>query len=263
MSVIGTVASLWRYPVKSMRGEEIPTAFAGYAGIYCDRIFAFRSPASRKGLPYLTGREQRRMLAFQPHFREPANAAAPRNLADAESLGAGATPVYADRAALMVDVETPEGTILAIDDPGLSARLRDGIDDPPELTLMRSDRALTDCRPVSLISLQTVAQLSEETGLELDQRRFRANLYLDLTSGAGFAEDSFVGRSLRIGKKVTLAILQRDSRCIIITLDPEMGEKTPAVLKAVAQNHDGFAGVYAAVLREGMISRGDAVELLD
>ena len=60
MKIIGKVESLWRYPVKSMRGEELDAAFLGFAGIYGDRLFAFRSAASPKGFPYLTGREQQR-----------------------------------------------------------------------------------------------------------------------------------------------------------------------------------------------------------
>ncbi len=262
METIGTVESLWRYPVKSMRGEELSQLYTGFAGVYCDRVFAFHSSASRKGLPYLTAREQRRMLAFRPRFRYPERVASPPNLSDAEGLGAGATPIYSDRADLALDVETPDGRTLAIDDPALIEMLRDGIDDAHQLSLMRSERALTDCRPVSLIGLPSIKQLGDECGLTIDKRRFRANIYLDLTSGEGFSEDRYVGRSLRIGAKATLAIMHRDSRCMIITLDPETGEKTPAVLKAVAQKHDGFAGVYAVVLVEGTIHRGDSVSLL-
>ncbi len=258
---VGTVESLWRYPVKSMRGEELPELFAGFAGVYGDRVAAFHSATSRKGLPYLTAREQRRMLTFRPHFRHPEKAAAPPNLMDAEKLGA--TPVYADRMELTLDVETPDGRTLAIDDPALLEMLRDGIVEPPQLTLLRSDRALTDARPISLIGLPSIKQLAAETGIAVDKRRFRANLYLDLTSGEGFAEDRLVGRSLRVGLKATFTVVDRDSRCMIITLDPETGEKTPAILKTVAQRHEGRAGVYAVVLVEGMIRRGDAVELLD
>ena len=105
-------------------------------------------------------------------------------------------------------------------------------------------------------------KLGEETGGNVDKRRFRANVYVDLTSADGFAEDKFVGGSLRIGSKVTVAVLQRDSRCMMITLDPDTAEKTPALLKTVAQAHEGKAGVYAAVLTEGMIRKGDPVELL-
>jgi hypothetical protein len=128
---------------------------------------------------------------------------------------------------------------------------------------MRSERALTDCRPVSIFSLQSAQQLAEETGTPVDKRRFRANIYVDLTSAEGFAENEFVGRSLQIGPKAVVRILERDSRCMMITLDPDTGEKTPALLKKVAQAHDGMAGVYGAVLVEGMLRKGDSVELLD
>ena len=263
MSIIGKVESLWRYPVKSMRGEELDEIFAGYAGVYGDRLFAFESSASPKGFPYFTGREQRQMLRYRPRFRFPDKAARPINLTEAEKLGPGITPLYADPRDLILDVETPAGKTVAIDDPALIEMLRAGIDAKHELTLLRSDRALTDCRPVSIFTVQSAKKLGEETGIEVDKRRFRANVYLDLTSSDGFAEDEFVGRSLRIGSKVVISIVQRDSRCMMITLDPDTAEKEPVLLKKVAQAHSGMAGVYGAVLVEGMLRKGDSVELLN
>jgi len=261
MSIVGKVDSLWRYPVKSMRGEELDEAFAGFSGVYGDRLFAFKSSASPKGFPYLTAREQQRLLQYRPHFRDPDKAARPINLAEAESMGAN--PVSADPSELMVDVETPDGRTLAIDDPALTDVVRADIDQKHQLTLMRSERALTDCRPVSIFSLQSARQLAEETGTSLDKRRFRANVYVDLTSAQGFGENEFVGRSLRIGPKVVVTILERDPRCVMITLDPDTGEKTPAILKKVAQAHEGMAGVYGAVMVEGMLHKGDSVEVLE
>jgi uncharacterized protein len=260
MSIVGKVESLWRYPVKSMRGEELDEAFAGFSGIYGDRLFAFRSSASPKGFPYFTAREQRRLLQYRPHFRYPDKAVRPINLTEAESMGAN--PVSADPSELMIDVETPDGRTLAIDDAVLTEILRTDIDEKHQLTLMRSERALTDCRPVSIFSLQSAQQLGEETGTPIDKRRFRANVYVDLTSAQGFAENEFVGRSVRIGPKVVVTIVERDPRCVMITLDPDTGEKTPAILKKVAQAHDGMAGVYGAVIVEGMLHKGDSIELL-
>src|SRR6266536_2550882 len=261
MSVIGKLDSVWRYPVKSMRGEELDEAFAGFSGIYGDRLFAFKSSASPKGFPYLTAREQRRLLQYCPRFRFPDKAARPINLAEAESMGAN--PVSADPSELIVDVETPHGKTLGIDDRALMDMLRTDIDEKHQLTLMRSERALTDCRPVSIFSLQSARQLGEETGTPIDKRRFRANVYVDLASSDGFAENDFVGRSLRIGSKVVVRILERDARCVMITLDPDTGEKTPAILKKVAQAHEGMAGVYGAVIVEGMLHKGDSIELLE
>lgn len=261
MGIIGKVDSLWRYPVKSMRGEELHEGFASYSGIYGDRVFAFKSSANHKGFPYFTAREQRKLLRYRPRFRYPDKAARPINLIEAESKNAN--PLLADLADLVVDVETPNGQKLSIDEPVLIDMLRADIDPKHQLTLMQSQRAMTDCRPVSIFSLQSVHQLAEETGTPLDKRRFRANIYVDLTSAEGFAENELVGRSVRIGPKVVIAILERDSRCVIITLDPDTGEQTPAILKKVAQAHDGMAGIYGAVVVEGMLHKGDPVEVLD
>jgi uncharacterized protein YcbX len=260
MSIIGKVDSLWRYPVKSMRGEELNEAFAGYSGIYGDRVFAFRTSANHKGFPYFTAREQRKLLQYRPRFRYPDKAARPINLVEAESRNAN--PLLADLAEFVVDVETPNGETLAIDDLALIEMLRANIDQKHQVTLMRSQRAMTDCRPVSMFSLQSAQQLAEETGTQVDKRRFRANVYVDLTSAKGFAENELVGRSVRIGSKAVVTVLERDSRCMIITLDPDTGDQAPALLKKVAQAHDGMAGVYGAVLVEGMLHKGDSVELL-
>jgi uncharacterized protein len=261
MSIIGRVDSLWRYPVKSMRGEELDEAFASYSGIYGDRLFAFRSSANHKGFPYFTARDQRRLLQYRPRFRQPDKVTRPINLIEAESKNAN--PLLADLTELVVDVETPDGKTLPIDDPTLIETLRADVDPKHQITLMQSQRAMTDCRPVSIFSLQSAQQLAEETGVPVDKRRFRANVYVELTSAKGFAENELVGRSVRIGSKVVITVLERDARCMIITLDPDTGEQTPAILKKVAQAHDGMAGVYGAVLVEGMVQKGDSLELLD
>src|SRR5256885_11541075 len=111
MSLVGKVESLWRYPVKSMRGEEVDEMFAGYAGVYGDRLFAVESSASAKGFPFFTGRDQRQMIRYRARFRNPEKAARPVNLAEAES--SGANPISADASELMIDVETSDGKTFA------------------------------------------------------------------------------------------------------------------------------------------------------
>ena len=263
MKIVGQVESLWRYPVKSMRGEELQEAFVGFPGIYGDRLYAFRSSAAPKGFPYLTGREQEQMLLYRPRYRDPEHMAKPSNLAEAEAMAPGVTPVYAGPADVAVDVETPAGELLAIDDPRLIAMLREGIRERHELTLLRSDRAMTDCRPISLFSIQTVRQLGQEVGTDLDKRRFRANIYIELQSGNGFGEDEFVGHKLRIGAKTVIAVVERDPRCKMITLDPDTAQANPEIIRQVARAHEGKAGVYGAVMVEGTIRPGDGITLLD
>lgn len=261
MSVVGKVDSLCRYPVKSMRGEELEEAFVGFSAVYGDRLFAFRSTAAPKGFPYLTGREQEEMLLYRPRFRHADKTAKPPNLREAESMAPGINPLFADAADFAVDVETPSGEVLRVDDPALIGLLKKRIGDEHVLTLLRSERAMTDCRPISLFSIQTGRRLGEEIGTTIDKRRFRANIYMDLGSAGGFAEDAYVGQALRIGSKVVISVLERDPRCKMITLDPDTAEPNAQLLRTVNQTHDNKAGVYGAILVEGTIRRGDVIEL--
>src|SRR6202048_3416086 len=171
MSLVGKVESLWRYPVKSMRGEELQEAFFAFSGVYGDRLFAFKSSAAPKGFPYLTGREQEEMLLYRPRFRYPERAARPPNLSEAESMPPGINPNFADAMDLSVDVETPTGEVLEVDDPNLMSVLSKRMEDGHVLTLLRSERALTDCRPISLFAIQTGHQLGAEIGRVIDKAR--------------------------------------------------------------------------------------------
>lgn len=263
MTTIGTVESLWRYPVKSMRGVEVPEVFMGFSGVYGDRCYAFQNSAARKGFPYLNANVQQRMLLYRPQFRHAERASKPPNLTEAESIAPGVNPANGDAEDMALDVVTPSGEILSVDDPALIKLLGEDISVKNQLKLVRSDRALTDCRPVSLISLQTIRQIESELEMPIDKRRFRANIYFEFASwSGGFAEDDFVGRRLRIGSKATVMVLERDPRCKLISLDPDTSAHDPEVLRKVVKLHGNFAGVYCAVLIEGLLKKGDSIELM-
>ncbi|MBM3584746.1 MAG: MOSC domain-containing protein [Alphaproteobacteria bacterium] len=263
MTAVGTIASVWRYPVKSMAGETLDRAFVSYAGVYGDRLYAFRSSASVPGFPFLTAREQHAMLRHKARFRHAERAALPANLAKAEALEPGINPIPASPEDRVVEVETPTGAVHAVDDPAVVASLTASLGREHVLTLIRSDKAITDCRPLSLFSVQTAARLGAEIGAPMDPRRFRANLTLDFPGTDGFAEDAYVGRTLRLGPKATVRVLERDPRCALVTLDPDTAERDFRVLKTIQAAHDGYAGVYAAVLTEGVVRPGDAVVVED
>jgi hypothetical protein len=263
MKKIGTVESLWRYPVKGMRGEELSEAFMGFSGFYGDRCYAVRDDNGRKGFPYLNGNRQPEMLRCQLKFRHFEKSLKPPNLAEASSLPPGVNPTNADANDFDLDVITASGEILSIDDPLFLELLGKNLRGEHSLSIARSDRALTDCRPVSLISLQTIKQIETESNIPLDKRRFRMNIYFNLNSDEGFGEDNLIGRRLRIGNKSEIMVLEKDPRCKAISLDPETGEHNPNILKSVAQNHEANAGVYCAVLVEGLLTVGDSVSILE
>src|SRR5271167_239909 len=103
--MVGRVESLWRYPVKSMAGEQLPEAFLGFGGVYGDRRYAFLSSVAPDDFPYLTAREKEEMLLHRALYRYPEQMVKP----DRRSTGAHAA----------LDVETPTGERLAVDDPRL------------------------------------------------------------------------------------------------------------------------------------------------
>lgn len=263
MTVIGHIDSVWRYPVKSMKGEELDQAFLSFSGLYGDRIYALKSASAPAGFPYHTGREQEEMILYAPRFLDGAAAARPINLEAADSIAPGITPLFADRQAFAVQVKAPDGKVFDIEDPSLLADLKSRLDVDESLELIYSERALTDCRPISLFSLQTARQLADEIESEVDARRFRANLYANFLSEAGFAENELVGRRIRIGDKAEVNILETDPRCKMITLDPDTAESKPRLLRRIYEVHDGRAGLYAAVLVEGTVKPGDRITVLN
>src|SRR5260370_33094154 len=114
MTTIGTVESLWRYPVKSMRGAEMPEVFMGFSGIYGDRCYAFKNSAARKGFPYLNANVQQQMLLYDPQFRYPERASGPPNLIEAASISPGVTPANADAEDMALDTVTPSAQIISV-----------------------------------------------------------------------------------------------------------------------------------------------------
>lgn len=234
MTEIGRVAQLWRYPVKSMRGEELTEARLDPEGVAGDRRFAVVSDAAPRGAPLLSGAERAAMLRYAPR------------------LAPGA------------EVLTPEGKCFALDGENLLMHLQTSTAAPgARLRLLHvPERPLTDVRPVSLLSLATVRALSAKLGREIDPQRFRSNLVLELSSGVPFAEDMLSGETLRFGDQenpAELRVLERIPRCRMVALDPTTTVEDRTILRHLALCHGGRTGIYARVLRAGTTVVGDPV----
>ena len=259
MNRIGKLASVWRYPVKSMRGEQVEDVFVAYTGVMGDRLYAISSSDAPPEFPWHTNREQEEFVLYRASYEHRESTLIPPALEAAfkDSLN----PPYPLADAFALEIETPDGQRLEVQDPAFLASLRDKSEG--ELTLHFTQKNAVDCRPLSLFSHQTLAQLEQETGLELDQRRFRANFYVDWDSANGFYENELVNRRLKVGERLEIMVRELDPRCKSITIDPDTAETQPRILRHIARKHDGFAGVYAAVLTEGAVRAGDEIWLLD
>ena len=252
MERIGTVETICRYPVKSMAGEDVAQAFVGFAGLMGDRACAFVRAPGPKGFPWHTGREQEDLVLFRPHFREGGAATLPPDIGETFKMALGVNPIFPAEDAFEIDVGTPDGRTLPLRSAELKAMIEQRAGHA--VTLRFSERSLYDCRPVSLFGNASARGLGDELAMPLDRRRFRAD--------RPYRENELVGRTLQIGERLHLTILERDPRCKMITIDPDTGQTEPRILRHVTKAHDGMAGVYAAVLVEGVVRQGDPIHLI-
>ena len=244
MERIGTVKSIRRYPIKSMAGEDLQEARVTFAGLLGDRIYAFVDENSiRPDFPWLTGRQAHELILFHPRWSGalPTDDSIPR------------MDQYA------IDVRTPDGKEFRVGDENFTRYLEQRFG--RSLHLRFSERSMTDARPVSILGLSALHALSQETGIELDPRRFRENFYAEWQDRRPFFEDELVGRELQIGDAVALRVVKRNGRCVMTTLDPDTAQASPQIFERIARAHDGCAGVYGAVLREGVVRMNDPIYL--
>jgi uncharacterized protein YcbX len=260
MERVGALETACRYPVKSMAGEELGEVFVGFAGMIGDRAYAFVRTPGPRGFPWLTGRELRDLVLYRPRYRDTAGATLPVDLERSLGMAPGVNPIFPEAAAFAVEVATPSGRTLPVDSPELKAELEARVGQT--VTLRFSERSLYDCRPVSLFGNASADALGDELGMPIDRRRFRANLYADWSDGKAYRENELVGRTLQVGERLRLAVLERDPRCQMISLDPDTAQEERRVLRHVTKAHGGMAGVYAAVLVEGVVRKGDPIWLL-
>ncbi len=259
MNKIGTLESVWRYPVKSMRGEVVDDVFVAYTGVMGDRLYAISSSGAPAEFPWHTNREQEEFVLYSARYRD--QQATLKPMALEEAYKDALNPPYPTAEAFSLEIVTPTGETLDVSDPAFLEGLKEAASG--ELKLHFTQKNAVDCRPLSLFSLQTLRQLQEETGLDIDKRRFRANFYVDWIDAAGFYENQLVNRRLKIGERLEIMVRELDPRCKSITIDPDTAETQPRLLKHIARKHEGFAGVYAAVLTEGTVKPGDDIHLLD
>lgn len=230
--LIGTIQQIWRYPVKSMAGERLDAADVDWHGVAGDRRWAFVRPGlERSGFPWLTIREHPRMREYVPVLADPA---------------------HPDRTGTVV--RTPTGAELDVADPALAAELGEGV------RVIRQNVGVFDSQPVSLLTTQSIASLSALTGRALDVQRFRPNVLVEATGGEAFAEDAWVGATLRIGGARLRADL-RDERCVLVNVDPQTHERDASVLRAIAQERGACLGVYGTTVTPGRVAVGDDVVL--
>jgi uncharacterized protein len=278
--MLGTVAALRRYPVKSMLGEEVDASDVTYTGLAGDRRLAVLSRATGKI----------------------ASAKFPRLWRDLLTLSATADGLAGDSAVLII---LPEGKTIRSDDADVDAILSELLDQPVTLTATPPpgaalDRAVpeavlrygvdqqvpaelmeiggggppgtfVDFAPLHLLTTSTLDRIAElSPDGRADPQRYRPNIVVR-TTVPGFTENEWLERNLRVGEDLVVRVIARTPRCAVPTLAHGALPRNPDALRVLARHNriepldtldpEPCAGVYAEVLRPGRIRTGDPVRL--
>lgn len=236
---IGHIEAIFRYPVKSMRGEPLAAATLGWHGVDGDRRFTLRLPEGQNDFPWLTASKLPELIQFTPQRRRDADAEGP--------------PTH---------VLTPDGEEMPIFGEALAAEIARRYGHRVEMMQMR--HGIFDDASISVITSDTVDEISRLAGRSGDPRRFRPNIVVRSTRATPFEEDEWLGGVLTFGdadRAPAVTVTTRDVRCVMVNLDPDGGSPSPEMLKTVVRANDNNAGIYAAVTRIGRLVVGQTVVL--
>ncbi len=280
--VLGSIVSLWRYPVKSMMGEELNAAEVTKSGLLGDRAYALVDSSDGKVASAKNPRKWPQLFDFRAA------------LADAPRTGVKVPPVR---------IALPDGTIVKSEQPDLRQILSKAL--KREVTLgaiVHGHRELVesalpnlrtataeeywpdiegleyrdtvtdfglpegtffDCAFVHLLTTATLDRLRMQYPQgRFEVRRFRPNIVVDTANGEkDFVENAWIGQVLAIGDAVRLSITGPCPRCVMTTLPQGDLPKDAGILRTAAQHNRANVGVYASVLQGGTVRRGDSVRL--
>jgi len=266
---LGSVVSLWRYPVKSMMGEELNATEVTEHGLLGDRAYALVDSSDGKAATAKNPRKWPRLFDFAATFVEPARPLAklpPVRIALPD--GTAVTSDQGDLNQILSKTLDREVTFRAAPRGAVNAEEywpdMEGLDHRDTVTdFTLPEGTFFDVAMVHLLTTATLDRLRElyPQG-RFEVRRFRPNIVVRLASGEkGFAENAWVGHTLAIGTAVRLNITGPCGRCVMTTLAQGDLAKDPGILRTAAQHNHVNVGVYADVARGGTIRRGDPVRL--
>ncbi len=228
--MVATVAELWRYPVKSLLGEQLQVAEVEQRGVVGDRLYAVVDGDGKLG----SGKSSRRFRRLDGLF-------------ELQARGGNKRPV----------VTLPDGRELAAGDGELDAFLSERYGD--RLRVCReTDVSHHDAAPLHLLTTASLRWLaSVAPASNVDRRRFRPNVLLE-AAGADLVDDAWVGRRFALGGAV-IRVVDRTERCVMTTSAQAELPQDPSVLRAVTELNDACLGVFASVEEPGEVRVGDAL----
>jgi uncharacterized protein YcbX len=282
---VGTIAELWRYPVKSMRGERLAQARVSERGVDGDRIYAVQDGETGKIASAKHPRLWDMLLQCAARYND-AEGAVAITLPSGQQVSSGQNDVEAALSALTGRVarltrSVPQRAEIErywpdVDGLAPSETVRETVT-ANELGLGAPGRTFFDYAPLHVLTTATLTTLSAlHPSGQVDSRRFRPNLMIATLPdmGNGFVENDWVGRRLLIGSSLRLRVSNPTPRCVVPTLSQAQLPADIDILRAIAAHNRPpvpaldnalrpCLGIYAAVERSGIVRVGDTVRIAD
>lgn len=284
--IAGTVVSLWRYPVKSMQGEELNGSAVTGRGLLGDRAYALVDRETGLVASAKHPRKWGTLFECRAAFVEPPRPDAPLpavriTLHDGSSVES--TDPDVDRVLscalgreVRLAAEAPAGAMREADRTPVDADGGAEVIDREDMALAAPPGTFFDYGVLHLLTTGTLDRLRElYPGGRFEARRFRPNLVVAPAAPvADFVENGWLGRRLSVGAEVELHAIDPAPRCVVTTLAQGDLPRDPEILRTLARHgraasatlapgvvFPAVAGLYAAVLREGTVRRGDTVRV--
>lgn len=271
-TTIGKVVSIWRYPVKSMLGEELNSSYVTEHGLIGDRVYALIDEETGKVVSAKNPSKWGKLFDFRSVFIDPPQVV--DNIPPVRITFPDGTHIFSNQneemnhtlsKVLCKEVRLIRNSLLEkpiyeeywpnID--GLAQREKTTDEAMPP-------QSFFDIAVVHILTTSTINRLRElyPKG-RFEIRRFRPNIVVESLSGeTDFVENSWIGKNITIGEeKILLKVIQPCTRCVMITLPQSDLPKDLGILKTVAKYNQVNVGVYASVYRGGTIRRGDLVQI--
>jgi uncharacterized protein YcbX len=282
LSALGSIVTLWRYPVKSMMGEELNAAEVTKDGLLGDRAYALVDASDGKVASAKNPRKWPQLFDFRAALAD-----VPRTAVKVPPVhitlpdGTVVNSEQSDLSQILSKVVEREVTLHAIAQShqhtveSASPNLRtataeeywldiEGLDHRDTVTdFGLPEGSFFDCASVHLLTIATLDRLRVlyPQG-RFEVRRFRPNIVMETASGENdFVENAWIGHVLAIGDAVRLSITGPCPRCVMTTLPQGDLPRDAGILRTAAQHNRANVGVYASVLQGGRVRRGDSVTL--
>ena len=278
----GRVVTLWRYPIKSMTGEELNATDVTTRGLLGDRAYALVDQATTKVASAKNPGKWPHLFDFRAAFVVPPRPGMPLpgvriTLPDGTVLTNEQSDINQilsktlHREVTLDAAEPGQEEVIASSSPNpWTANAEEywpdmeGLDFRDTVTdFALPDGTFFDSATVHLLTTATLDRLRElyPSG-RFEVRRFRPNIIVQSTSGVkNFVEDAWIGHTLAIGEEVRLGITGPCPRCVMTTLPQADLPHDPGILRTAARHNQVNVGVYATVLQGGTIRQGDPIRV--